>query len=201
MHERDSREELPERQPTRLEPVYSILPFGGMLPRIAPNVFIADGARIIGDVEIAENSSVWFNVVIRGDVGPIRIGSGTNIQDLTMCHLTRNRSRLIIGSDVTVGHGAILHGATVGDGVLVGMGAVLLDNCMIGEGAIVAAGAVVTEGTQVPPGVLVAGVPARVVRELQPAEVSAGRTGGANYRGYVEQYRSTNYFDGAERDE
>ena len=191
---------LVELRATRPSPAYSILPYGGMIPRIDPSVFIADGARIVGDVEIEENSSVWFNVVMRGDVGPIRIGSGTNIQDLTMCHLTRNRSRLIVGSEVTVGHSALLHGATIDDGVLIGMGAILLDNCHIGEGAIVAAGAVVTEGTEVPPGVLVAGIPARVIRELQPAESAAGRTGGANYMDYVQQYRSTNFFDGAETD-
>jgi carbonic anhydrase/acetyltransferase-like protein (isoleucine patch superfamily) len=171
-----------------------------MMPRIDPSVFIADGARIIGDVEIGENSSVWFNVVMRGDVGPIRIGKGTNIQDLTMCHMTRSRSQLIVGSEVTVGHSALLHGANVEDGALIGMGAILLDNCRIGEGAIVAAGAVVTEGTEVPPRVLVAGIPARVIRELQPAESAAGRVGGANYMDYVENYRTTNFFDGAETD-
>lgn len=175
--------------------------FRGVSPSIHPSVFIADGARIIGDVTIGENSSIWFNVVIRGDVGPIRIGSGTNIQDLTMCHLTRERSRLIVGSEVTVGHCAILHGATIEDGALIGMGAILLDNAHIGTGAIVAAGAVVTEGMEVPAGVLVAGVPARVVRELQPAEALAGRNGSANYIEYVQQYRSTSRHDREVRDE
>ncbi len=168
----------------------TILPFEGHMPSIAEDVFIASGARIVGEVSIGEGSSIWFNVVIRGDVNAIEIGRRTNIQDLTMCHVTNRRYELRVGDGVTVGHCAMLHGCTVGDGVLVGMSATLLDGCVIGDGAIVAAGAVVRERFEVPPGVLVAGVPARIVRELTPQERASAGTGSGNYIGYVARYRA-----------
>jgi carbonic anhydrase/acetyltransferase-like protein (isoleucine patch superfamily) len=168
----------------------TILPFEGIAPRIHPTVFIAAGARIIGDVEIGEASSVWFNVVIRGDVHYIRIGTRTNIQDLTMCHVTNRRFALTVGDDVTVGHSAVLHGATIHDRVLIGMGARILDGSVIGRESLVAAGAVVREGFAVPEGVLVAGVPARVIRELNDDERAAVARGAINYEGYVARYRA-----------
>src|SRR5437762_787841 len=121
----------------------SVISFEGSSPKIHSSVFIAPGARIIGDVEIEEDCSVWFNVVIRGDVNFIRIGRRTNIQDLTMCHVTNRKYPLVIGADVTVGHSAILHGATIEDGVLIGMGARVLDNSFVGRRSLVAAGAVI----------------------------------------------------------
>ena len=167
----------------------SIVTFRGHTPEIHPSVFLADGARIIGEVAIAENSSVWYNVVIRGDVGPISIGPGTNIQDLVMCHMTNGGPPLILGENVTVGHHAILHGATIGDGALIGMGAILLDGAEVGNGSIVAAGSVVTEGMVVPERTLVAGVPARIVRRLSDEQSDHGRLGAEHYRAYVRQYR------------
>lgn len=171
----------------------TILPFEDMVPRIHTSVFIASGARIIGDVEIGENSSIWFNVVIRGDVHSIRIGRRTNIQDLTMCHVTNQVHPLNIGNDVTVGHSAVLHGATIRDRVLVGMGAVVLDAAVVESESIVAAGALVREGFTVPAGTLVAGVPAKVIRELTDEERAAAARGAMNYEGYVRRFRESGY--------
>jgi len=168
----------------------TIMPFEGVMPRIHSSVFIAAGARIVGDVEIGEASSVWFNVVIRGDVHFIRIGRRTNIQDLTMCHVTHRRHPLVIGDDVTVGHSAVLHGATIHDGVLIGMGAKVLDRAVVGSGSLVGAGSVVREGFVVPEGTLVAGVPARVIRDLTDSERAAVARGALNYESYVERYRT-----------
>ena len=125
---------------------------------------------MVGDVVLGEESSVWYGSVLRGDVGPIRIGARTNIQDASILHTTRGRSGLTVGSEVTVGHRVILHGATVHDRCLIGMGAILLDDCEIGEESLVAAGSVVLERTIVPPRSFVAGVPA-VVRGPIPAEI------------------------------
>ena len=171
----------------------TILPFEGMMPQIHPSVFVASGARIIGDVEIGENSSIWFNVVIRGDVHRIRIGARTNIQDLTMCHVTNQKFALSIGDDVTVGHSAILHGATLHDRILIGMGAIVLDDAVIENNAIVAAGTVVREGFRVPSGTLVAGVPGKIVRELTEDEIAGTTTGALNYAGYVKRFRESEY--------
>jgi carbonic anhydrase/acetyltransferase-like protein (isoleucine patch superfamily) len=163
-----------------------VLPFGGHTPRIGRGVFLAPNATIIGDVEIDDEASIWFGAVLRGDIGAIRIGPRTNVQDLACVHLTEGLSRTVVGADVTVGHGAILHGCTIGDRCLVGMGSVILDNARIGEGSVVGAGAVVTARTVVPPRSLVLGTPARVVREVNEAE---GRLGIDGARGYVENAR------------
>jgi len=168
----------------------TVMPFEGIEPRIDPTVFLAAGARIIGDVEIGPLSSVWFNAVIRGDVHWIRIGTRTNIQDLAMLHVTHKRHPLSIGDDVTVGHSAILHGATVGNRILIGMGATILDRCVVEDESLVAAGAVLREGFTVPAGTLVAGVPARVVRELTGEERRMIAQGAANYESYVARFRS-----------
>ncbi|HVK40224.1 MAG TPA: gamma carbonic anhydrase family protein [Candidatus Kapabacteria bacterium] len=168
----------------------TIMPFEGISPRIDPSVFIAAGARIIGDVEIDELSSIWFNVVIRGDVHYIRIGRRTNVQDLVMCHVTNRRYPLVIGNDVTVGHSAVLHGATIGDRSLIGMGAAVLDNAVVGEESLVAAGTVVREGFHVPNGTLVAGIPGKVVRELTDDERRMVAAGAGNYESYVARFRA-----------
>lgn len=168
----------------------TVMPFEGVWPRIHPDVFIAAGARIIGDVEIGSASSVWFNVVIRGDVHYIRIGRRTNIQDLTMCHVTHRKHPLQIGDDVTVGHSAVLHGATIGNRILIGMGAVVLDRCVVEDECLVAAGAVLREGFTVPSGTLVAGVPAKVIRNLTDAERAAVAQGALNYESYVARFRA-----------
>ena len=139
-----------------------ITPFLGVAPRIPGSVFVAPTAVVVGDVVFGEEASVWYGAVVRGDVGPIRIGARTNIQDGCMLHVTGGGAPLTVGVEVTVGHHAILHGATVEDRCLIGMGAVLLDGCVIGQGSLVAAGSVVLEGTRVPPGSFLAGVPAKI---------------------------------------
>ncbi len=167
-----------------------ILPFQGVYPKIHESVFLAEGAQIIGDVEIGRESSVWFNAVIRGDVHYIRIGERTNIQDNCTLHVTHKKYPLIIGSDVTIGHGAIVHGATVEDYCLIGMGARILDNAKIHHHSLIAAGALVLEHFEVPEGTLVAGVPARVKRELTDEERKQVEQSAKNYLLYVQQYRT-----------
>ena len=149
-------------------------------PSIDGSVFRAPGSVVVGDVQIGPESSVWYNVVIRADVSPVRIGSRTNIQDGSILHADPGFP-CIIGDDVTVGHRAIVHGAKVSNGALIGMGAILLNGAEIGEEAIVAAGAVVTEGTIVAPGTLVAGIPAKEKRQLDENGRRMGRSGAAGY--------------------
>lgn len=149
-----------------------IYTYNGARPRIHSSAFIAPGAVIIGDVEIGPGASIWYGVVLRGDVNRIEIGARTNIQDGSVLHVERDRA-CILGDDVTVGHQALVHGATVFNGVLVGMGARVLSRSVVGEGALVAAGSVVLEGFEVPPRTLVAGVPAKVRRELSDEESTA----------------------------
>lgn len=168
----------------------ALFPFRGKVPVIHPSAFIAAGAKIIGDVEIGEDSSVWFNSVIRGDVHYIRIGARTNIQDLCMLHVTHQKHSLHIGNGVTVGHSAVLHGAVIHDYTLIGMGAKVLDRCVVNSHSLVAAGAVLREGFIVPEGTLVAGVPARVVRELSDEEQRGIEQSAQNYINYVASYRA-----------
>ncbi|MBI5344169.1 MAG: gamma carbonic anhydrase family protein [Deltaproteobacteria bacterium] len=165
------------------------LPYKGISPKLHETVFAVESAQIIGDVEIGEYSSVWFNAVIRGDVNYIRIGKRTNVQDNCSLHVTKDTYPLTIGDDITIGHGVVLHGCTVKDRCLIGMGAVVLDNAVIGEDCIVGAGALVTEGTDVPPGSLILGMPAKVVRSLRPDEVLRIAGSAKNYIGYSENYR------------
>jgi gamma-carbonic anhydrase len=165
-----------------------VIPYRELSPRIHPSVFIAAGAYIIGDVTIGENSSVWFNAVIRGDVHYIKIGAGVNIQDLCMLHVTHDTYPLTVGNYVTVGHGAVLHGCTVNDTVLIGMRATVLDGATIGSYSLIAAGSVVREGFVIPEGVLVAGVPARIVRELREDERRGLLQSAKNYINYVRAY-------------
>ncbi len=139
-----------------------IAAFQGLSPRISASAFIAPTATVVGDVVLGEESSVWYGTVIRGDVGAIRIGRRTNIQDCCVLHLTRGGMPVEVGDEVTVGHRVILHGAAVLDRCLVGMGSILLDGCVIGEESLVGAGSVVLEGTRVPPRSFIAGVPARI---------------------------------------
>lgn len=168
----------------------ALFPFRGTVPSVHPSVFIAAGAKIIGDVEIGEESSVWCNSVIRGDVHAIRIGARTNIQDLCMLHVTYRKHSLSIGNDVTIGHSAVVHGAVIHDYTLIGMGAKILDRCVVHSHSLVAAGSVLREGFVVPEGTLVAGVPARVVRELRDEEKCAIEQSAQNYIHYVSLYRT-----------
>jgi len=138
----------------------------GIAPVFGSDCFLAETAVVIGDVVMGDQCSVWYNAVIRGDVNRIRIGDRTNIQDLAMLHCTYERAALTIGSDVSIGHGAIVHGCTIHDKVLIGMGAIVMDHAVIGEGSVIAAGAVVLQGSHIEPGSLVTGVPGKRVREV-----------------------------------
>ncbi len=146
----------------------TILPFGGIHPRIHPSAFLAPTAVVIGNVTIEEEASVWFGAVLRGDEPEheIRVGARTSVQDNVVLHVSK-RGATIIGRGVTIGHGAILESCTVGDGALIGMGAVVLQGAAVGEQALVAAGAVVGDGAQIPPRTMAAGTPARVRKELE----------------------------------
>ena len=143
-----------------------ILPVHGISPQLGPNCYVADNATIIGDVVLGQNCTVWFNAVIRGDVHRIRIGDRTNIQDGTVLHCTYQKAPLTIGHRVSIGHRAIMHGCTVEDDVLIGMGAIVMDHAVVGTGCIIAAGAVVLENTLCESGYLYAGVPARRIKPI-----------------------------------
>ena len=147
-----------------------LLPYRGAVPRLAAGAWVAPGATVIGDVALGPDVSIWYGCVLRGDVHRIRVGARSNVQDLSVVHVTRDRFETEIGEDVTVGHRAVVHGCRVGEGALVGIGAIVLDGARIGAGAWVGAGAVVTPGTEVPPRTLVLGAPARVVRDVTDEE-------------------------------
>jgi gamma-carbonic anhydrase len=163
-------------------------PFQSILPTVHPSAYIDSSAQVIGDVRIGAESSVWMNVVIRGDVNAIRIGARTNVQDLTMVHVMRETHQTVIGDDVTVGHSAVVHGTTIEDRCLIGMGAILLNGSRIGTGSIVAAGALVPEGMVVPPGSMVMGRPGKVTRRLTAEEDASIRWYADNYVRYRLDY-------------
>ena len=151
----------------------AIYELGGVRPTIAPDVFVAPSASVIGDVVIGESSSIWFGVVLRGDVFPIRIGARTNIQDNSVVHVTGGKTMTTIGDDVTVGHSAIVHGCNVGNRCLVGMGSIVLDGAIIEDECFIAAGALVPPGMRVPTRSMVMGRPGKVIRALRPDELEA----------------------------
>ena len=153
-----------------------------------PSSLIFPGAVVVGDVTLGENCSIWFNAVVRADEAPITIGDGTNIQDNATLHVSEDKP-LSIGANVTVGHGAILHGCTVGDGALIGMGAVVLDDAVCSENAMVAAGALVTPRTVIPAGTLAVGSPAKTKRPLTNEEIAANRRNAEGYAARKEKYR------------
>ncbi|MFB3115806.1 MAG: gamma carbonic anhydrase family protein, partial [Nitrospirales bacterium] len=165
-----------------------IKPFRGVLPTIASSAFIEDTAVIIGDVAILPESSVWFNTVIRGDVHYIRIGHRTNIQDLSLLHVTHDLYPLVIGDDVTVGHHVVLHGCTIHDRVLIGIGSILMDGATIEEDCIIGAGALITKGMVIPSHSLALGSPARVKRPLSEKELAWIKESANNYVRYARQY-------------
>lgn len=162
--------------------------YKGVTPTIADSAFIEDTAVIVGDVVIEAESSVWFHSVVRGDVNSIRIGRRTNVQDLSLLHVTHNTYPLILGDDVTIGHHVVLHGCAIQNRVLVGMGAVLMDGVVVGDDCIIGAGALVTERTKIPPGSLVIGSPARVTRPLREAELAWLKESAENYVRYARDY-------------
>jgi carbonic anhydrase/acetyltransferase-like protein (isoleucine patch superfamily) len=160
----------------------------GRVPVIAASAWIDESAQVIGDVTIGEESSVWMHAVVRGDVHSIRIGHRTNLQDGVIVHVQRDQYATTVGNEVTVGHGAILHGCTVHDRALVGIGAILLNGVVVGSDCIIGAGALVVERTTIPPRSLVLGSPARVRRELTDSEVASIREHASRYVGYRLDY-------------
>jgi len=167
-----------------------ILPYRGKYPVIAETAFIAQNAVVTGDVEIGPDSGIWFGCVMRGDVHHIRVGARTNIQDGTIVHCTRNRYPCLIGSDITVGHGAILHACILEDGCFVGMGAIVLDGARVESGAMVAAGALVPPGKVVKRGELWAGNPAKLMRALTEEDIAFFPVSAAHYVDLARDYRS-----------
>ncbi len=162
--------------------------FKNLAPAIDPSAYVDESAQVIGDVVIGPESSVWMNVVIRGDVNRIRIGRRSNVQDLTMVHVMRDTHPTVIGDEVTIGHSAVVHGVTIEDRVLIGMAAVLLNGVHVGHDSIVAAGTLLTEGTRIPPRSLVMGRPGKVRRELTDDEVAEIRWYADNYVAYRLDY-------------
>lgn len=162
--------------------------FGGKTPALGRGVFLAETCAVIGDVVIGDESSIWYSTVIRGDVMPIRIGARTSVQDGTIVHVTSEKFGTTIGSDCTIGHGAIIHACTVEDFCLIGMGSILLDGVRIGRGSLVGAGALVTPGTDIPPGSLVIGSPAKVKRPLDDREREQIEYGAAHYVELARRY-------------
>ncbi|WP_442575912.1 gamma carbonic anhydrase family protein [Microbacterium sp. F51-2R] len=162
----------------------SVLSVPGRTPSIDPSAFVAAGARVIGDVTLGEGASVWYNAVLRGDSDAIRIGAGSNLQDNVSVHVDAGHPA-VIGENVSVGHNAVVHGCTIGDGSLIGMGSVVLSGAVVGDGCLVAAGAVVLEGSVIPPGSLVAGVPAKVRRELTDEERAGILRNAETYRAHL----------------
>jgi carbonic anhydrase/acetyltransferase-like protein (isoleucine patch superfamily) len=167
-----------------------LIAYDGRTPEVDPTAYVQSSARIIGDVTIGPQSSVWFNVVIRGDVYFVRIGARTNIQDNSTVHVTTAQWPTLVGDDVTVGHGVILHGCRIGDRCLIGMGAIVMDGAEIAEDCLVAAGALVAPGTRVPAGQLVLGSPAKMSRPLRAEELQHLRQSAANYVAHAASYRA-----------
>lgn len=166
-----------------------VLPYRGLWPTIAPDAFIAPTAVVTGDVVVAAGASVWFGAVVRGDAAPIRIGERTNIQDNCVLHADEG-SPCVIGADCSLGHGAIVHGAVLGDRVLVGMHATVLTGAWIGDGCVVAAGALVAEGKRIEDGRLIMGVPGRVIRNVTEEERARTLSGVEHYLRYAREYGS-----------
>lgn len=162
----------------------------GVAPHIDATVYLAPSACVIGDVRIDENSSLWFNVLVRGDVNFIRIGKRSNIQDATVVHVTGQTHPTVIGNDVSVGHSVTLHGCTLQDGCLIGIGAIVLDGAEVGESSLVAAGSLLPPGTKIPPKSLVMGHPAKVRRKLTEAECRDLRSIAERYTRYQDDYRN-----------
>ena len=162
--------------------------FKNLRPKIHESCFIAPTADVIGDVTVGENSSIWHRTVLRGDVNKIVVGANTNIQDGSIVHVADDYPT-IIGDNVTIGHGAIVHGCTVKDGAFIGMGAIILDGAVIGEGALIGAGALVTEGKEIPPYSLAVGVPAKVVKKLSQEFIEMAKDRAIKYAKLANEYK------------
>jgi carbonic anhydrase/acetyltransferase-like protein (isoleucine patch superfamily) len=166
-----------------------IVSLGERKPDVHASAFVVDSAIVIGDVVLAAETSIWFHAVVRGDVERIRIGARSNIQDNATVHVTTDRWPTVVGEGVTVGHAAVLHGCSIGDHCLIGIGAIVLDGVVVGDECLVGAGAVVTPGTQVPPRSLMLGSPAKRVRELSADEIARLRQSASNYVRHARTYR------------
>lgn len=172
-----------------------IFPYSEKKPKFGADVFLASGVKIIGDVEIGDNSSIWYNSIIRGDVNYIRIGETTNIQDNSVLHVT-GKNPLIVGNKVTVGHSAVLHGCTIMDLTLIGIGGIILDSAIVEEKSMVASGSVVKPGFVVPSGKLVAGIPAKIIRDLTDDELMEFEKSAIRYKKYADTaFNSIKYRD------
>jgi carbonic anhydrase/acetyltransferase-like protein (isoleucine patch superfamily) len=166
-----------------------LITYEGQTPRVDPSAYVQRSAQLIGDVVIGAQSSVWFNVVIRGDVHAVRIGARTNIQDNSTLHVTGGRWATAIGDDVTVGHAVVLHGCDVGNRCLIGIGAIVLDGVAIADDCLIGAGSLLTPGTKVPARSLVMGRPAKVVRPLRPDELAHLKESALNYVAHAASYQ------------
>lgn len=170
-----------------------ILPVGGLFPRWGEGCFIAPNCTVVGDVVMGDECSVWFNTVIRGDVNSIRLGNKVNVQDGAVIHCTFKRTKALIGNNVSIGHNAIVHGCTVHDNVLIGMGSIVMDNAVVHSNTIIAAGAVVLEGTVCEGNSIYAGVPAKKVKSISPEKVEGEILRIAtNYVGYAAWFSAAN---------
>ncbi len=167
----------------------AIYELDGVVPQLADSAWVADSAQVMGRVALAEDSSIWFGTVIRGDTESISIGKGSNIQDLSVLHADVGMP-LVVGENVTVGHQVMLHGCTVGDGSLIGIGAVVLNGAKIGKHCLVGAGALVTEGKEFPDGSMIIGSPAKVVRQLTPEQIDGLRASAQHYVDNARRYRA-----------
>ena len=161
----------------------------GHAPQFGKNCFLADNCTVVGEVTMGDNCTVWFNAVVRGDVHSIRIGNNTNIQDGAIIHCTYQKAKVVIGDNVSIAHSAIVHGCTIEDNVLVGMGAIIMDDAVVGTGAVIAAGAVVLPGTQVEPGTIYAGTPAKRVKDVGPDMKEVIARTARNYPMYSEWFK------------
>ncbi len=167
-----------------------IYEYKGVKPRLGKNVFLAPGTIILGDVEIGDNTNIWFYTVARGDVNHIRIGADTNIQDLCMLHVTSVKYPLTIGDRVIIGHRVVVHGCTINDDALIGIGALVLDGAVVEPGAIVAAGAVVPPNALIPEGMVAAGVPAKPIRKVSQEEKNFNITNSLKYKNYAGNFNN-----------
>ena len=167
----------------------AIYEIDGIAPQLADSAWVADSAQVMGDVALAADTSIWFGAVLRGDTETIRIGRGSNIQDLSVLHADVGMP-LTVGEDVTVGHQVMLHGCTIGDGSLIGIGAVVLNGAVIGKGCLVGAGSLVTEGKVFPDGSMILGSPAKVVRQLSPEQLEGLRMSARHYVDNAQRFQT-----------
>jgi len=167
-----------------------IIKIRGHQPQFGNNCFLADNAVVVGEVSMGENCTVWFNAVVRGDVNSITIGDNTNIQDGAVIHCTYEKAKTVIGSNVSIAHNAVVHGCTLEDNVLIGMGAIVMDDAIVGRNSVIAAGAVVLPGTKIPEGSIYAGVPAKRVKDTGDDMKAVIQRTARNYRMYAAWFKS-----------